>query len=86
MKRVVPLLAATACLAACGGGGVSSPTGPAPVAVAPSPPTGVDFTAFTKSVLSSQSDTAMPVAVAATEFVFPDNDNPTAFAAVLPGT
>ena len=85
MKRAVPLLVATACLAACGGG-TSSPTAQAPVAVAPSPPTGVDFTAFTKSVVSGQSDTAVPMAVTAAEFVFPDNDNPTAFAAVLPGT
>lgn len=86
MKRVVPLLVATACLAACGGAGTSMPTAQAPVAVAPTPPTGVDFTAFTKAVVSGQSDTAMPVAVTAAEFVFPDNDNPTAFAAVLPGT
>ena len=85
MNRVVPLLVATACLAACGGG-TPSTQAPAPVAVTPPPVANVNFTAFTKNVLTVKSETAVPVTISAAEFAFPDNDNPSAFATVLPGT
>ena len=47
---------------------------------------GINFTAFTTALVTAKSDSAMPVAVAAAEFVFLDNNNPVAFSAVLPGT
>ncbi|HEY0767955.1 MAG TPA: hypothetical protein VGD47_08350 [Steroidobacteraceae bacterium] len=83
MSRLVALLLASACLAGCGGG-TTSTTAPPAAATPPASPTSVDFTAFTKELLSNQSDSAEPVPVTATQFLFPDNDNPTAFADVLP--
>ena len=85
MRWVVPVLAA-ACLAACGGGDMSdsstmnaeSNTNP------PTPTAKINFTTFTEKLISSQSETEEPLAVAPTDFYFPDDENPAAFAAVVP--
>ena len=87
MKRLVPMLAA-ACLGACGGGGVSDTSATNPDS-AMNPPTvtataKINFTTFTEKLISSQSETEEPLAVAPTDFYFPDDDNEAAFAAVLP--
>ena len=79
MKRSLALLAVIGCMAGCGGGS-SGTTASAPP---PPPRTSIDFTAFTKDLLSSQSDTALPVSLSRTTFVFNDDDNPEAFASVL---
>ena len=76
MKRTLAALAVIGCMAGCGGGGSGTTVA--------APPTSVDFTAFTKDLLSSQSETALPVSVSMTAFVFKDDDNPEAFASVLP--
>ena len=82
MKRRALALLTLAGLAGCGGGaGIAPPATSAPPPAAMS----VDFTAFTKDLLATRSDTATPVAVTPTEFVFRDDDNPEAFASVLPG-
>ena len=81
MKRLIAMSLALASLAACDG---SSTT--APHSAPPAQPQGVNFTAFTLQLLGSPSDSAPPVSVGSTQFVFPDDDNPQAFAAVLPST
>jgi hypothetical protein len=43
-----------------------------------------NFTTFTEKLLRSQPETEEPLAVAATDFYFPDEDNEAAFAAVVP--
>jgi hypothetical protein len=53
-------------------------------AVGPTP--GTNFTAFTKELLRIQSDSVQPVALSSAQFVFSDDDNPQAFAGVLPAT
>ena len=72
------MLLATACLAACDGSSMTAPATP------PAQPSGMNFTAFTKQLLGIQSDSAQPSPVTTAQFEFPDNDNPQAFAAVLP--
>jgi len=91
MKRLAPSLLVAACLAACGGGAsspvqstsmpTSTPT-PSPASVTGST---VNFTAFTKEILAVRSEDAAPVPVPVAALVYPDNDNPAAFAAVLSG-
>jgi hypothetical protein len=85
MKRSTGAVLMLACVAGCGGG---SGSGMAPPSSATPPPTttmSVDFTTFTKTLMANQSDTALPLAVTPTQFVFRDDDNPEAFASVLPG-
>jgi hypothetical protein len=87
MKRVLPVLMATG-LAACGGGGMSDSSTMNPDS-AMSPPTAApaaktNFTTFTEKLISGQSETAEPLAVAPADFYFPDDDNAAAFAAVVP--
>jgi len=43
-----------------------------------------NFTTFTEKLIGSQSETEEPLAVAPTDFYFPDDDNEAAFAAVVP--
>jgi hypothetical protein len=43
-----------------------------------------NFTTFTEKLIGSQSETEEPLAVAPTDFYFPDDDNAAAFAAVVP--
>jgi len=81
MKALVPVLAA-ACLVACGGGDMSDQTTMTPPTVTPAAKT--NFTTFTEKLISTQSETEEPMAVARTDFYFPDDDNETAFAAVVP--
>ena len=85
MRWVVPVLTA-ACLAACGGGDMSdSGTMNADSNMNPPIPTAkINFTTFTEKLISSQSETEEPLAVAPTDFYFPDDENPAAFAAVVP--
>jgi len=78
MKALFAMLLATACLAACDGSSMTAPAAP------PAQPSGINFTAFTKQLLRIQSDSAQPSPVTTAQFEFPDNDNPLAFAAVLP--
>ena len=88
MSRWLALLAAATCLAACGGGTTSTTSTPGqmPVTMTPAQPSGVDFTTFTEKLLTIQSDTGAPTTVTANGFVFSGNDNPAAFAAVVPAT
>lgn len=86
MRALVAVLLAAAMLAACGGGGSMSPATQAAPATTPSAQAGIDFTAFTKELLPIQSDASQPVAVNAAQFVFADDNNPDAFASVLPVT
>jgi hypothetical protein len=44
----------------------------------------INFTTFTEKLISSQSETEEPLAVAPTDFSFADDDNQAAFAAVVP--
>ena len=81
MKALVPVLTA-ACLVACGGGDMSDQTTMTPPTVLPAAKT--NFTTFTEKLISTQSETEEPMAVARTDFYFPDDDNETAFAAVVP--
>ncbi len=81
MKRLLAILLTTACLAACDGG---SRMGPERATTTPVQTAKVEFTAFTKELLRTQSDSAQPLAVSAAQFAFPDDDNPQAFADVLP--
>ena len=96
MKWEVPVLMA-ACLAACGGGDMtgssttgssttgSSTTGSSATNTPTAPPAArKDFTTFTEKLIGSQSDTGEPLAVASTDFYFPDDNNEAAFAAVMP--
>jgi len=96
MKALIPLMIA-ACLAACGGGDTSgdstmnpaSATGTANTSAAANAPTATtagmtDFTTFTEKLMSDQSNTEQPLAVAPANFYFPDNNNESAFAAVMP--
>ena len=78
MRAVIALLVASALLAGCGGSSLSEPTPP------PAQSSGINFTNFTLQLLRSQSDTAQPLQVRSAQFEFPDDDNPQAFAAVLP--
>ena len=82
MKRAIPGLIAMGCLAGCGGGGSGAPSA---VAAGPPPAASVDFTAFTKNLVTTQPDSAVPIPVSVAEFAFRDDDNPAAFASVLPG-
>jgi len=79
MRRLIATALATAVLAACDGSST-------PVAPAAGPASGVNFTVFTEELVGSKSHTAQPVAVDGVQFVFPDDDNPQAFAGVLPVT
>ncbi len=85
MKPLLPLLMA-ASLAACGGGEMADNT--ATDNTATNPPAAaaasINFTAFTEKLISSRSETEEPLAVAPTDFAFPDDDNEAAFAAVVP--
>ncbi len=81
MRRLLATALAAAVLAACDG----SSTTVAPAAAAPHP-SSINFTVFTETLVRSKSDTAQPVPVDAAQFVFPDDDNPQAFAGVLPVT
>lgn len=87
MKRVVAVLMATG-LAACGGGGMSdnSAVNPDSAMIPPTvtPTAKTNFTTFTEKLIGSQSETEEPLAVAPTDFYFPDDDNEAAFAAVVP--
>ncbi len=78
MKALLATLLASACLAGCSGGSTSPP------AASAAQPSGVNFTAFTKQLLRSDSDSTQPTPVTSTQFEFPDDDNPQAFADVLP--
>jgi hypothetical protein len=82
MKALVPLLAAVS-LAACGGDGMSDINAMTPPPMA-TPAAKTSFTTFTEKLISSQSETEEPRAVATTDFYFPDDDNEAAFAAVVP--
>ena len=86
MNRSLVIVVMSACLAACSGGASMSDSHPSAVSAASATTDNVDFTEFTKTLVASRPDTTDPVPVASNEFVFPDNDNPTAFAAVLTGT
>jgi hypothetical protein len=81
MKALVPVLTA-ACLVACGGGDMSDHTTMTPPMVTAAAKT--NFTSFTEKLIGTQSDTEEPLAVARTDFYFPDDDNEAAFAAVVP--
>jgi hypothetical protein len=82
VRRLAIAFAAAAGLAGCSGGGSGmAPPAPSPPAIA----TSVDFTAFTTALVASQPETALPEPVTPSEFVFRDDDNPAAFAAVLMG-
>ena len=87
MKPLVPMLTAV-CLAACGGGGMSgdSTMNPDSTMIPPTatPAAKTNFTTFTEKLISRQSETEEPLAVAPTDFYFPDDDNEAAFAAVVP--
>jgi hypothetical protein len=80
MKALLAMLTAV-CLSACDGG---SRMGPDPAPAPPMQKAQVDFTVFTKELLRAQSDSAQPRPVTAAQFAFPDDDNPQAFADVLP--
>jgi hypothetical protein len=89
MNRASLFLVMAACLAGCGGGSgggsasVSSPSaGSATSAVTEK----VDFTAFTAALVASRPNGTDPVPVTSSEFTFPDDNNPTAFSAVLTGS
>ena len=87
MKRLVPVLTA-ACLAACGGGGMSDNSTMNPDSTM-NPPTATpaaktNFTTFTERLIGRQSEIEEPLAIASTDFYFPDDDNEAAFAAVVP--
>ena len=93
MNRSLALLATAICLGACSGGTTSMPSqtpvtmpSQTSMTMAPVQPSAVDFTAFTEKLVTNRSDSAVPTPVTAAEFVFPDNDNLAAFAAVLPAT
>ena len=91
MKRLTPSLLVAACLAACGGGASSPGQSTSTSTSTPTPPptsvTGstVNFTTFTKEILAVRSEDAAPVTVPVAALVYPDNDNPAAFSAVIPG-
>ena len=78
MRALLAMLLAGTCLNACGGSSMSEPAAP------PARPAAINFTAFTEKLLRIQSDTAQPTPVTTAQFAFPDNDNPQAFAGVLP--
>jgi hypothetical protein len=78
MRALLAMMLAGACLSACGGSSMSEPVAP------PAQPSAINFTAFTEKLLGVQSDTAQPTPVTTAQFTFPDNDNPQAFAGVLP--
>jgi hypothetical protein len=81
MRRLLAAALTAAALAACDGSSTTvAPAAPATHA------SGVNFTVFTEELVRSKSDTTQPVAVDGVEFVFPDDDNPQAFAGVLPVT
>ncbi len=82
MKREALALLTLAGLAGCGGGAGMAPP---PATTTPPAAMSIDFTAFTKALVADQSETATPVAVTPAQFVFRDDDNPQAFASVLPG-
>jgi hypothetical protein len=91
VRAAVAALAAAGLLSACGGASMSEAASAAPAqgsaqSTAPTQASGMNFTAFTEQLLHTQSDSAQPLAVTVAQFVFPDNDNPQAFAAVLPAT
>jgi hypothetical protein len=81
MKGLVPVLMA-ASLAACGGGDMSDTNTMSPPTVTPAAK--ISFTTFNEELISSQSETDEPLAVAPTDFYFSDDDNEAAFAAVVP--
>jgi hypothetical protein len=80
MRALLTALVATACLAGCGGSGssIGAPAAPSAHSAA------INFTAFTEKLLQIHSDSAQPTPVTSADFEFPDNDNPQAFADVLP--
>jgi hypothetical protein len=81
MKGLLPVLMA-ACLAACGGGDMADNSTMNPPTVTPAAK--ISFTTFTEKLVSRQSETEEPLAVAPTDFSFADDDNQAAFAAVVP--
>jgi hypothetical protein len=78
---LVPVLMAGG-LAACGGGEMSDNSSLSPPMMTPA--ARISFTSFTEKLISSRSETEEPLAVAPTDFSFADDDNPAAFAAVVP--
>jgi hypothetical protein len=80
MRTLLAMAVVSATVAGCGGGSMSEPAAP------PAQPSGINFTTFTEALLRIQSEAGQPAAVTSAQFVYPDNDNPQAFAAVLPAT
>ena len=79
MKAILVAILAAALLNACSGG--SSDTMQPP---ATAQPTSVNFTSFVKTIVVEHSDVAIPLEVKTVTFVFTDDENPAAFAEVLP--
>jgi ABC-type glycerol-3-phosphate transport system substrate-binding protein len=78
MRALLALLLVAAGVSGCGGESMAAPTS------TPTQTSAVNFTSFTEKLLQIHSDSAQPTAVTNAQFEFPDNDNPQAFAAVLP--
>ncbi len=70
-----PLYSVLVALALAGCGSSSSD----PVVVIPPPPPPTDFTTFVKDQFAATSDLTDPVEVADEDFVFQDEENPSAF-------
>ena len=81
MRRLVAVVAVAGSVVGCGDGGSH---GSPPQAGTPPPAVAVDFTSYTKELLTSQSDAALANAVPVAQFTFHDDDNPDAYASVLP--
>ena len=79
MKRIFATCVVASLLAGCGGG----PSAPLPTQSVPTAMS-VDFTAFVKQLVLNQSDAARPVDVSTLSFIFADDENPAAFADILP--
>lgn len=85
MKKILAAIPAAALMVACGGG--SSQT-MQPAAVVPPPevtqPMSVNFTSFVKTMVVEHSNAVAPLDISKVSFAFTDDENPTAFADVLP--